>query len=118
MVSEKPARILRRMGVDEQAISAMDDAAAWRVIYANKPRPKVRPTTICFTGFPDSQKSTLRQTAEEIGLVVTTAVSGSTAYLCAGPNAGPKKLEKAESAGTVILTLEGFYEIVGSGVLP
>lgn len=118
MVSEKPARILRRMGVDEMAIAEMDDFAAWRLIYANKPKPKVKPTTICFTGFVDSQKTILRQEAEGIGLVVTTAVSGSTAYLCAGPNAGPAKLQKAKDGGAVILNLEEFYEILETGALP
>lgn len=118
MVSEKPLRILRRMGADEATIAAMDDIGAWRLIYANRPRPVVKAESICFTGFSDAQKSILERDAVAIGLRVTGSVSSLTRYLCTGPNAGPAKRKKATEVGSKILELDAFYEIVATGVLP
>lgn len=118
MISEKPLRILRRMGVDEAAIATMDDLSAWRTIYANQPRPQVKAESICFTGFTDAQRTVLEQDAISIGLRVTGSVSKLTRYLCTGPNAGPAKRKKAAEAGSTIIDLNGFYEIVATGVLP
>lgn len=116
-VSQKASRILRRMGLDDEAIARMNHRAAWDYIYENTPK-KPKKLTVCFTGFTDDERPFLRAEAERIGMAVRTSVNGSTGYLCIGSEPGPSKMRIAKEAGVPIITKEEFLKIVATGELP
>ena len=92
----------------------MSDAQAWMAVYAEQAgRSKfhdLRPT-ICFTGFTAPEKVLLESIATEKGLRTVHAVTLSLKFLCAGPNAGPSKMERANEQGCIILSEAEFYAL-------
>lgn len=86
-------------------------------IKQSEPRPNYN-GTICFTGFPASIKAELGEKAENIEFLVRKSVTKDLEYLCCGPNAGPKKIEKAQAAGIWLISLDEFYDLIDDGVIP
>jgi len=73
------------------------------------------PAHIIFTGFPKAQRAELEALATKAGMRVCATVTQDCAYLVAGPNAGPTKLETAESMGALILDGEQFLTMLETG---
>nr|WP_314269837.1 hypothetical protein [uncultured Kingella sp.] len=65
---------------------------------------------ICFTGFSAKRKAELQALGRTSDMWVTEKVRNHLEYLVCGSNAGPKKIEKAEKLGAVILTEAEFLE--------
>lgn len=114
MATEKPAQILRvRSDFSEEEISAMSDSQAWNWIYLQdqQRREQAEPARpqICFTGFSLSERRSLEAMATDSGLEVKPSVTKTLWYLCAGPDAGPSKLIKAQGQGVTILSVTEFH---------
>lgn len=120
MPTEKVTRILVKEGLDIDAITHMTEGEAWGRVYELNPRKRSvsSAATICFTGFVKADQVNYRSLAEAIGLKATDGVSGTTNYLCLGPNPGPSKMDKARKAGVRLISLDDFLDMVQTGVLP
>ncbi|MPY25153.1 BRCT domain-containing protein [Shewanella sp. YLB-07] len=70
---------------------------------------------ICFTGFAKQQRKDLEELATESSFIVRKAATKNLHILCAGGNAGPKKVATAKADGAVILSPEGFIQLVRTG---
>jgi NAD-dependent DNA ligase len=102
------ARELSREDIEKMS---WDVARAY--CYANKEkwrasRPRDTRQTVCFTGFTASEKDALIKIAESRTLRVVQSVTTDLQFLVCGPNAGPKKLEKATAQGVAIMSEEDF----------
>ncbi len=73
---------------------------------------------VCFTGFPNDKRLELEREATQNGLMVRTGVTKKLDYLCAGPNAGWKKVEKAKEQGVPIINTRQFRELIEDGLSP
>lgn len=73
---------------------------------------------ILFTGFGSSLRSDLERQCADSGLKVVKTVTRQLSFLCAGPNAGPSKVEKSRIQGVFIVTESDLPELLESGVLP
>lgn len=98
-----------------EEIEAMSWDVARAYYYAHKEkwrdsRPRDTRESVCFTGFTASEKDRLIETAKERGLKVVQSVTDELHYLVCGPNAGPKKLEKAKAQGVAIILEEDFIK--------
>lgn len=116
MASEKVTRILKAkspFSVDE--IAAMSDAQGWDWIYANAKPRKEKLTQVCFTGFSAADKAELTSLAHAANLEVVGSVTKNLAFLCAGENAGPAKLEKARDQDNHILSKAQFLHLLETG---
>ena len=71
-------------------------------------RPRDTRQTVCFTGFLASEKDALIKIAESRNLRNVQSVTTDLNFLVCGPNAGPKKLEKATAQGVAIISEEDF----------
>lgn len=113
MLSEKAARILRRIGsFTEEQLEGMSEAEAWHHIYAHdRAKSKTQKATnpeVCFTGFTDAQKTVLIESAIQAGFTVRDSVTKSLRVLVAGSNAGPSELAKAEAQECIVTDATGF----------
>lgn len=86
-------------------------------------RPKKKPKSptgpeIAFTGFAAALRKDLETQASQAGLVVRKDVSVNLAFLCTGPNAGPKKLAKVSMMDVVLLDQEAFGWMLETGEIP
>lgn len=116
MPSEKLTRILKaKSPFSGEEIEAMSDAEGWDWVYANAKPKKEKRTQICFTGFSVTEKAALVEHAAQARLEVVGSVTKHLAFLCAGENAGPAKLQKAREQGTVVLTREDFMHLLETG---
>ena len=120
MATERVARILRAKGqFSEEQIQALTDQEAWAWIYSQRPpKTKEKLDQICFTGFDQTARAALEERAREAHLEVVKSVTKSLRYLCAGPNAGPSKLEKAKKQHVVLMSPEQFDTMIETGELP
>lgn len=120
MPSEKVARILRaKSNLSEEQIIAMTEREAWAWIYSQRPpKTEEKVDQICFTGFDQTVRALLESKAREAHLEVVKSVTKNLRYLCAGPNAGPVKLKKAEQQHVILMSLEQFENMVETGELP
>jgi len=98
-------------------IELMSDAEGWSWIYSNAKPRKEKSTQVCFTGFSADEKSELVALAEEARLEVVGSVTKNLAFLCAGDNAGPSKLEKSREQGVHVLSREQFEHLLETGEL-
>jgi DNA ligase (NAD+) len=116
MPSEKLVRILKsKSPFSIIEIEAMSEADGWEWVYANAKPRKEKATQVCFTGFSANEKTELATMALASGLEVVSTVTKSLAFLCAGENAGPSKLEKAREQGVHVLTREQFVHLLETG---
>lgn len=69
--------------------------------------------SVCFTGAcPDMTREELTEMAEEKFEVKTSVTKDLNILVCADPNSGSSKLEKAKKNGTLIISYEEFQEIL------
>lgn len=116
MPSEKLTRILKaKSPFSSEEIAAMSEVAGWDWVYANAKPKKEKLSQVCFTGFSATEKAALSAAAAEARLEVVGTVTIHLAFLCAGENAGPAKLQKAREQGTVILTRGDFEHLLETG---
>lgn len=73
---------------------------------------------ILFTGFLAADRSRLEEFAEASGMKVVKTVTAKLLYLCAGANAGPKKVEAARERGLYILSEADLQKLIETGELP
>lgn len=121
MPSERVAMILRsKTDLSEAEIAELDDRAGWAIIYTTKSKraaPDPR-TEVCFTGFSPSDKTTLMNLAQDAGMHVAKSVTKNLRILCAGANAGSKKLEKARAQDVMVLSEAEFRRLLETGEIP
>lgn len=120
MASEKPTMILKsRSDLGDDEIAALADAEAWKLIYSIRTtKAKDSRLQVCFTGFGTSKKEELTNLAHDNRFKVVASVTQKLDYLVGGENAGPKKIEKAESQGVQFLSEEQFINLVETGEVP
>ena len=71
--------------------------------------------SVCFTGAcPDMTRAELTEMAEEKFEVKTSVTKDLDILVCADPNSGSSKLEKAKKNGTRIISYEDFLEMLES----
>lgn len=78
---------------------------------------KVTPE-ILFTGFKSDIRADLEAQAVAAGMTVRKRVTLGLDYLCAGPNAGPAKLEEAGARGASVISPEQFLHLINTGEIP
>ena len=116
MASERVTRILKAKSTfSAEEISAMSDAQGWDWIYSNAKPRKEKLAQVCFTGFSAADKKELTAIAQAANLEVVGSVTKNLAFLCAGDNAGPYKIEKAKNHGNHILSKEQFLHLLETG---
>ena len=120
MASPKPTMILKsKSDFSSEEIEALSDAEAWKLIYSIRTvKAKDNRLQVCFTGFGTTKKSELVDYAIDNKFKVVTSVTKKLDYLVGGDNAGPKKIEKAESQGVQFLNEQQFIDLVKTGELP
>lgn len=79
---------------------------------------KDRPLEILFTGFGAESREELEEEADLEGLKVRKSLTKNLDFLCAGPNAGPRKLAEARERGATVLSEEEFLAFLNTGALP
>jgi len=73
-------------------------------------RPQIQ-----FTGFSKAEKTELQALADAHGLWVMSKAGKNLAFLCCGPNAGPKKIANAHDAGATIMDSAAFRHLLATG---
>lgn len=73
---------------------------------------------ILFTGFGKDRRTDLERQAGLAGLHVTKTVTQALTFLCAGPNAGPMKVERAKEQRVYILSETQLFALLETGELP
>ena len=69
--------------------------------------------SVCFTGAcPDMTREELTEMAEEKFEVKTSVTKDLDILVCADPNSGSTKLEKAKKNGTKVISYEEFLEML------
>ena len=120
MASNKPTMILKsKSDMNSEEISALSDADAWKAIYSIRTvKAKDNRLQVCFTGFGTSKKDELINLAHDNRFKVVASVTNKLDYLVGGDNAGPKKIEKAESQGVQFLNESQFTDLIETGEVP
>ena len=120
MATDKPTMILKsKSDMSPEEISALSDAEAWRIIYSIRTvKAKDNRLQVCFTGFGTSKKDELTNLAHDNRFKVVASVTKKLDYLVGGDNAGPKKIEKAESQGVQFLNESQFINLIDTGEVP
>lgn len=73
---------------------------------------------ILFTGFSAARRADLERRSDAAGLRVVKSVVAGLAYMCLGPNAGPKKLEQALHQRVFLLLDPDVDSFLETGELP
>jgi NAD-dependent DNA ligase len=120
MASEKPTMILKsKSNLSSEEIESLSDGEAWRLIYSIRTtKAKDSRLQVCFTGFGTSKREELTNLAHDNRFKVVSSVTKKLDYLVGGENAGPKKIEKAESQGVQFLNEQQFINLVETGEVP
>lgn len=120
MESEKLLRIMRANAPHaETELAAMSDADGWRWVYENSPPRKAPTDTVCFTGYSAAECEELHAlAARATWLTITSTVTKKLTYLCAGTNAGPAKVAKAQAQGVPIIDRAEFEALIAHGEVP
>ncbi|WP_071058763.1 hypothetical protein [Pelistega sp. MC2] len=95
-------------------------------VKSNKPKDPNRPSyinydnklEICFTGFGEVKRAEMEKRSLENNLFVRKSVTKNLSFLCTGPNAGPKKVEKALEMGLVLMDEQAFNWLIETGEIP
>src|ERR1043165_3107648 len=111
MASEKAARILwkREAPYTPEQVAGMPEQDAWAwILPDDRKRREIKAKSklpqVCFTGFKESDKNSLRQLASHAGFEVKDCVTKNLAILVTGENAGQSKLEKAKAQKCKIMS--------------
>ncbi len=119
MPSEKLIRILKaKSPFSVEEIESLTEIDGWNWVYSNAKPAKDKLTQVCFTGFSTAEKTKLSTMAVESNLAVVSSVTKNLAFLCAGENAGPAKLEKAKGQGALVLNRMQFIQLLETGEIP
>jgi NAD-dependent DNA ligase len=120
MASDKPTMILKsKSDMSANEIKALSDTEAWRIIYSIRTvKAKDNRLQVCFTGFGTSKKEELVNLAHDNRFKVVASVTQKLDYLVGGENAGPKKIEKAESQGVQFINEQQFNNLIATGEVP
>lgn len=111
-------RILERFDTEEAYLACpLPDPAPKEDKLPNAPKQLAGPE-IAFTGFPAALRAELEEHARLTGLTVRKGVTVGLAYLCTGPNAGPKKIEVARGMGVAIMDQAALEWLLETGELP
>lgn len=73
---------------------------------------------ILFTGFPKARRAELESAADDAGMRLRKTVTQALNFICAGPNAGPTKLLKAQGQGVAVLDESDFLWLLQTGEMP
>ncbi|MDC8802541.1 hypothetical protein PRZ61_03640 [Halomonas pacifica] len=73
---------------------------------------------ILFTGFPKARRAELETAAADSGMQLRKTVTQALSFICAGPNAGPTKLRKAQGQGVAVLDESDFLWLLETGEMP
>lgn len=73
---------------------------------------------ILFTGFSKLDKAAMEVRAMNAGLRVVKESTVGLTFLCCGPNAGWRKIERAREAGSFIMNVEQWEQLLATGELP
>ncbi len=73
---------------------------------------------ILFTGFSEDDRQDLELDAELNDMRVRKSVTRNLTFVCAGPNAGPRKLAEARAQGCQILSEDEFHHLLETGEVP
>lgn len=73
---------------------------------------------IAFTGFSAGRRAELESMSTDSDMQVRKDVTKNLAYLCTGPNAGQKKIEKALAMAVVIMDETAFLWMMETGEIP
>lgn len=114
MASDKPTTILlSKSDMSNDKISKLTDAEAWKIIYSIRTvKAKDSRLQVCFTGFGTTKKQELIDLANINQFKVVSSVTKKLDFLCGGENAGPKKIEKAESQGVQFVSDVEFVNLI------
>lgn len=117
MASDKPTTILlSKSDMSNDKISKLTDAEAWKIIYSIRTvKAKDSRLQVCFTGFGTTKKQELIDLANINQFKVVSSVTKKLDFLCGGENAGPKKIEKAESQGVQFVSDVEFVNLIKTG---
>ncbi len=117
MASNKPTMILlSKSDMNNDEISKLTDAEAWKLIYSIRTvKAKDNRLQVCFTGFGATRKQELINLSNDNKFKVVSSVTKKLDFLCGGENAGPKKIEKAESQGVQFLSDVQFINLIETG---
>lgn len=109
----------------DRIVEYLDGAEAALLEPYPAPPPRVHRSTppdrrpqVCFTGFPSVQRTALERRADAGGLRVVKSVTVGLVFLCTGPNAGPKKIERSRAQGVYIVRESELLEMLETGELP
>jgi dihydroorotase-like cyclic amidohydrolase len=118
MPSEKVTRILKKRGLSEDQIAALNEQAAWDHVYATAPVKREKGPDICFTGFSDIEKAVLVAKAKAAGLNVVTKVTVNLFMLCVGDSPGESKVKQATVQKARIINPVQLEAFCSSGEIP
>lgn len=109
----------------DRVVEYLDGAHAALIEPHSSPPPRIQTASpkddrpqILFTGFGAAQRALLENHAEEAGLKVVKTVTQTLVFLCAGPNAGPTKVQKARLQKVYIIREGELDALLRTGELP
>lgn len=110
---ERIVELLSDLNLDE-LVTVLDEKIEEEFMGMFGPVEKQHPpgSEIAFTGFAREEKERLIALARRNGYIVHPKVTKFLDYLCTGPNAGPRKMERAQQAGAVFVSREEFLAMV------
>ena len=111
----------------DRIVEYFDDAAQFLAsprgvapprLRSGPPRPKDERPQILFTGFAAVQRAHLEQLSDAAGLCVVKSVTQALVFLCAGPRAGPAKVQQARLQRVYIVREPALHALLETGELP
>ena len=67
---------------------------------------------LVFTGKMPGSREAMKAEAEMMGAIVQTSVNSKTDFLVTGENVGAKKIEKAQTLGTKVMTISEYQKMI------
>lgn len=117
-LSERLFKILKaKTDLTNSELENVTEREGWRIVYSMTTK-KEKLIEICFTGFSASYKKALIYIAKEHNFHVAKSITVDLAFLCCGPNAGPKKMILAKKKGAQFLSKDEFIDLIETGEIP
>ncbi|RYE00575.1 MAG: hypothetical protein EOP50_03550 [Sphingobacteriales bacterium] len=111
-------RVLEYIGGCERLVKVPLGVAPPTLRRAARPGSDDTALQILFTGFAKADRVRLEKQAGDAGLQVTQTVTKFLTFLCAGPNAGPAKVERSMKLNAFIFDEHQFAQFTQTGELP